>query len=112
MQLGAVLSETYFGSTIPQYLQFFFVLCIGAVLGRSLSFFYRQRLRRKVEATETDVDDIITHALGRPVVLLVWCSERLRPAHPHAGRTTTDGSERIGRNPRYRGYRVGRCPVD
>ena len=67
---GSLLSETYFGSTILQYLLFFLVLGIGAVLGRSLSFFYRRRLRRTADATETEVDDIILYALGRPVVLL------------------------------------------
>lgn len=67
---GFLFSETYFGSTIPEYLLFFFVLLFGAVLGRSLSFFYQQRLRRKAEATETEVDDIILYAIGRPVVLL------------------------------------------
>ncbi|MEF8886297.1 MAG: mechanosensitive ion channel family protein [Haloarculaceae archaeon] len=70
MATGSLLSETYFGSTIPQYLLFFVVLCIGALLGRSLTFLYRQRLRRKAEATETEVDDIIVYALGRPVILL------------------------------------------
>lgn len=70
MATGSLLSETYLGSTIPQYLLFFAVLCVGALVGRSLTFLYRQRLRRKAEATETEVDDIIVYALGRPVVLL------------------------------------------
>ncbi|OYR41688.1 hypothetical protein DJ82_04585 [Halorubrum sp. Ib24] len=70
MPVVSLLSETYFGSTIQQYFLFFAVLCLGAVVGRSLSFFYRRRLRRKVEATETEVDDIVVYALGRPVVLL------------------------------------------
>ena len=70
MVIDAILSETYFGSTIPQYLLFFLVLGAGALLGRSLSFLYRRRLRRTAEATETEVDDIVLHAVGRPVVLL------------------------------------------
>jgi len=67
---ASLFSETYLGSTIPEYLLFFLVLLLGAVLGRSLSFFYEQRLRRTAEATKTEVDDIILYALGRPVVLL------------------------------------------
>lgn len=70
MVANSLFSETYFGSTIPEYFLFFFVLLIGAVFGRSISFFYRQRLQRKAEATETEVDDIILYAIGRPVVLL------------------------------------------
>lgn len=70
MVVDQLLSETYFGSTVPQYLLFFIVVGVGAVLGRSLSFFYRQRLRKTAEATETEVDDIVLYALGRPVVLL------------------------------------------
>ncbi|PAU85401.1 hypothetical protein CK500_01650 [Halorubrum salipaludis] len=67
---GSVLSEPYLGSTIPQYLLFFAILGVGALLGRSLGFVYRRRLKAKTEATETEIDDIIAHALGRPVVLL------------------------------------------
>ena len=70
MVVDSLLSETYFGSTVPQYLLFFVALGAGAVLGRSLSFVYRRRLRGKADATETEVDDIIVYALGRPVVLL------------------------------------------
>ncbi|WP_166377296.1 mechanosensitive ion channel family protein [Halorubrum sp. BOL3-1] len=67
---GSLLSESYLGSTIPQYLLFFAVLGLGALLGRSLAFLYRRRLKAKTEATETEIDDIIAHALGRPVILL------------------------------------------
>jgi MscS family membrane protein len=67
---GGVLSETYLGSTIPQYLLFFGILLLGALLGRSLSFLYKRRVSDAVEATETEIDDIIAHALGRPAVLL------------------------------------------
>jgi MscS family membrane protein len=65
-----LLSETYFGSTVTEYLLFCVALGVGAVLGWSLSFLYRQRLRRTAKATETKIDDIILHALGRPVILL------------------------------------------
>jgi len=70
MVVDSLLTETYLGSTIPQYVLFFLVVTVGAVLGRSLSFVYRQRLRRTAEATETEIDDILLYALGRPVVLL------------------------------------------
>lgn len=70
MPVEPILSETYFGSTLFQYVLFFTVLAVGALLGRSLSFVYRRRLRVKAEATETQVDDIILHSLGGPVVLL------------------------------------------
>ena len=70
MSIVLVLSERYLGSTIPQYALFFLIVGIGAVIGRSLSYLYRRRLRRTVEATETEIDDIIVYALGGPVVLL------------------------------------------
>lgn len=70
MSIESALSETYLGSTIPQYLLFFVILGVGAVLGRSLSYLYRRRIVAAVEATETEVDDIICYALGKPVVLL------------------------------------------
>lgn len=65
-----LFSETYLGSTIAQYLLFFAVVAVGAVAGHSLGFLYRKRIERKVEATKTEVDDIIAHSLGGPVVLL------------------------------------------
>jgi len=70
MPVGSVLSESYLGSTLPQYASFFIVVGVGAVVGRSLSYFYKRRLKRTVETTETEIDDIIIHALGGPVVLL------------------------------------------
>lgn len=70
MAVESILSETYFGSTIPQYVLFFAIVAAGAVVGRSLSFLYRRRLKQRVDATETEIDDIICHALGGPVVLL------------------------------------------
>jgi len=70
MPVESLLSETYLGSTVPQYLLFFVIVGVGAVLGRSLSFLYKRRIRRRVEATETEIDDIIAHSLGGPVVLL------------------------------------------
>lgn len=66
----SLFSGTYFGSTVAQYLVFFGVVAVGAAVGRSLSFFYNRRLRKKAEATETQLDDIILHSLGGPVVLL------------------------------------------
>lgn len=44
MPVESALSETYLGSTIPQYLLFFAILGVGAVLGRSLSFLYKRRI--------------------------------------------------------------------
>jgi MscS family membrane protein len=88
MSLGLSFSETYFGSTISQYLLFFGVLAVGALVGRSLSFLYRRRLKGRVEKTETEIDDVILYALGRPVVLLgivlaaVAGRELLTPVEP------------------------------
>lgn len=70
MSVHSLLSETYFGSTVPQYLLFFGIVTVGAVVGRSLSFFYDRRLKKKVDATKTELDDVIVHALSGPVVLL------------------------------------------
>lgn len=70
MPVESILSETYLGSTIPQYLLFFAIVCAGALLGRTLKYLYMRRLKEKVEATETEIDDIIAHSLGGPVVLL------------------------------------------
>jgi MscS family membrane protein len=70
MPAESLVSETYFGSTIPQYLLFFAIVAVGALVGRSLSYFYVQRLKKKAAATETQIDDIVLYSLGRPVVLL------------------------------------------
>jgi MscS family membrane protein len=70
MGFGSVVSETFFGSTIPQYLLFFTIVGIGALVGRSLSFLYKRQLKQAVEATETELDDVIFYSLGRPVIAL------------------------------------------
>ncbi|MEF8825030.1 MAG: mechanosensitive ion channel family protein [Halapricum sp.] len=70
MGAESILSETYFGSTILQYILFFGIVAVGAVVGRALGFLYHRRLKQTAHATETELDDIILHALGGPVVLL------------------------------------------
>lgn len=50
----SLLSETYFGSSLQQYVLFFVILAVGAVVGRSLGFFYENRLKTKAEATQTE----------------------------------------------------------
>lgn len=74
MVVESILSDTHLGSTIPQYVLFFLVLGAGALIGRSLSYLYRRRLSDTIEATETEIDDVIAHALGRPVMFWEWCS--------------------------------------
>jgi MscS family membrane protein len=70
MQLESLLSETYFGSTIAEYLLFSTAVMAGAVLGKTLNFMYERRLMKKAEATETNLDDVVLYAIGKPVVLL------------------------------------------
>jgi len=70
MVVASIHGETYLGSTIPQYLLFFLILCVGAVAGKSLSYFYQRHFKQRAEATETEIDDIVLHAFGRPVMLL------------------------------------------
>ncbi len=70
MAVRTFLAETYLGSTAGQYLLFFAIAGVGAVLGKSLGYLYRRHLRRKADATETEIDDIVVYALGAPAVLL------------------------------------------
>jgi len=70
MAVESLVSESYLGSTIPQYLLFFAAVAAGAVVGRSLTYVYERRLKATAEATETQIDDIILYTLGRPVILL------------------------------------------
>ncbi len=70
MQLDLLLGETYGGSTIAQYLLFFGILTVGAVVGRALSFLLERRLEKTAEATETEIDDIIIRSLGGPIALI------------------------------------------
>lgn len=60
MQFDALLSETYFGATIAEYLLFSAAIIGGAVLGKTLNFLYERRLKKKAEATETKLDDVDT----------------------------------------------------
>jgi len=68
----------------------FLILCAGAVAGRSPSYVYKRRLRHRAETTETEIDDVVLYALGRPVVLLGVVSgvfvgrEVLTPVEPLA----------------------------
>jgi Mn2+/Fe2+ NRAMP family transporter len=46
MSVSSILSETYLGSSVPQYFLFFAAVGLGAVVGRSLSYLYQRRLIR------------------------------------------------------------------
>ena len=70
MSVEPVFSETYFGSSLPQYFLFFTVVGLGAVVGRTLSYLYQRRLKKRAVATRTQIDDILLRSVGRPVVLL------------------------------------------
>jgi MscS family membrane protein len=70
MQFESVLSETYLGSTILEYLLFFAIVGAGLLLGRSLSYLYERRFKKRAEATDTEIDDLGLHSLSGPVVLL------------------------------------------
>lgn len=99
MAAESLVSGTYLGSTIPQYVLFFAAVTAGALVGRSLSYLYERRLRATAEATETEIDDIVLYSLGRPVVLLgvvlgvVAGREVLTPVEPLA--TVVDASVKV-----------------
>lgn len=64
------MNETYLGSTVSQYLLCFAIVGAGALLVRTLRFVYERRIVAAVERNDTELDDVVLHALGRPVVLL------------------------------------------
>jgi MscS family membrane protein len=66
----AQLAETYGGSTIDEYVLFFAILTVGAVVGRAASFLLERHLMRTATTTETDFDDVIIRSLGGPIALL------------------------------------------
>jgi MscS family membrane protein len=70
MVVDALVSQTYGGSTIAQYVLFFVILTFGAVVGRAWSFILERHLMKKAEGTETDIDDVIIRSLGGPIALL------------------------------------------
>jgi MscS family membrane protein len=70
MVVDTLLSETYGGSTVAQYVIFFAILTVGAVVGRAWSFILERHLLKKTEATGTDLDDVIVRSLGGPIALL------------------------------------------
>jgi len=70
MSIETMFSEAHFGSSVPQYLLFFAIVGLGAVIGRSLSYLYRRRLKERAAATQTRIDDILLESVGRPAVLL------------------------------------------
>lgn len=70
MSVHSLFTETYFGSTLTQYVLFFTILLLGAILGRSIGFIYDTRLKRRADKTKTEIDDVILYALGQPVILL------------------------------------------
>ena len=59
MQVESLSEVIYFGSTLLEYVTFFAILTVGAVVGRALSFAYERHLEKRTAATGTEVDDIV-----------------------------------------------------
>lgn len=70
MVVDSLYSVTYGGSTVAQYVLFFGILTVGAIVGRALSFLIEHRLRKRAAASKTRIDDIVVRSLGGPVALL------------------------------------------
>jgi MscS family membrane protein len=62
---------TYFGSTINQYLFFFGILILFAIIGKIVYFVMKNQVRRLTEKTKTELDDILVDIVEEPLVLLI-----------------------------------------
>lgn len=65
------LEAMYFGSTVYQYLLFFGILVLGAVIAKLVLSVFKHHLRKTAQQTETRVDDVIVSVLGHPFAMFV-----------------------------------------
>jgi len=67
----ALLKDTYFGSTILQYILFFSTLIIGFIIGKIFYYFSKNQLRKLTEKSETKLDDYLVDIIEEPIVVLI-----------------------------------------
>jgi len=67
----AFLKDTYFGSTILQYILFFSTLIVGFIIGKIFYYFSKTQLRRLTEKSETKLDDYLIDIIEEPIVVLI-----------------------------------------
>ncbi len=66
LQTGPV----YLGSTLAQYAAFFTVVTAAALIGRTVSYIIERHLQRHVDATRTQLDDVLIEVVGRPIMFV------------------------------------------
>ncbi len=67
-----ILSSSYFGNTILDYLIFFAILAVSIVLGKVVYYIIVNFIKKFAEKTETMMDDIIVDALDHPLVFFIF----------------------------------------
>ncbi len=66
-----ILSQTYFGNTLLQYVYFLLTIVVSFLAGKVVSFVIKNHLRRLTEKTKTDADDLLLDIIEKPIWIIV-----------------------------------------
>ncbi|MFH1588165.1 MAG: mechanosensitive ion channel family protein [Candidatus Diapherotrites archaeon] len=69
--VNTMFPGTYFGSTVEQYIIFFGILILFALLGKIVYYLMKNHMRKLTEKTKTELDDILIDIIEEPLVLLI-----------------------------------------
>jgi len=72
MVINEILTQTYFGNTIMQYLLFLGVIVGGIILGKIFYWLSTNFIRLFTKKTKTNLDDLLVQYLEKPVMFLIF----------------------------------------
>jgi MscS family membrane protein len=67
--MSELLSKTYYGNTLEQWLISFAIIIAAAIIGKALYWFFSTIVRQLTKKTKTRLDDIIVDMIEEPIVL-------------------------------------------
>jgi MscS family membrane protein len=67
--MSEILSKTFYGNTIEQWLISFAIIVAAALVGKILYWFFSTVVRRLTAKTQTKLDDIIIDMIEEPIVV-------------------------------------------
>ena len=69
--LNGIITQTYFGSTILQYLYFLVIVLGTIVLSKVVYYIITTIIKKFTDKTETRLDDLIMEALEKPFIIII-----------------------------------------
>lgn len=70
--MNEILNAIFFENTVLQYLIFFGCVIVGIILGKIVYYFFRTKLRKLADKSDTEFDNHLIDIIEEPLVILIF----------------------------------------